>query len=303
LDDVGLLAYYSYEREAMDEVGLKLSTMRDIDLCIQDDRRSWMELIEGDDHRLTKAVSRVLNQRRDGHLILPWTYTRHLLYAFELSLEIGSTSMAELVQATKAYYSTVEGFLTSDPLLLNLRRVAGHIMRERGMYNFDGGGVFDKNREACGDTLMNGHWEELFGKVEELLHATHDPDNYHVHIQETIEYTSDGRQRLESFLRLHVIECVQGVIEAMSSSSASGCALALVDLRQQLVDRAEWIYGWMGRPIVDQVFEEVLRDHPDLHNAVNAQVSVLCQSFMSLTMVISLDIVRRMKSCDCCSTS
>jgi len=86
-----------------------------------------------------------------------------------------------------------------------------------------------------------------------------------------------------------VIECVQGVIEAMTTSSASGCALALVD--QQLVDRAEWIYGWMGRSIVDEAFEQVLRDYPDLHDAVEALVSVLCQSFMSLTMVISLDIV------------
>ena len=72
---------------------------------------------------------------------------------------------------------------------------------------------------------------------------------------------------------------VQGVIEAMSSSSASGCASALVDLRQQLVDRAEWIFEWMGRPIVVEAFEQVLRDHSDLRDAVNAQVSVLCQSF------------------------
>ena len=76
-----------------------------------------------------------------------------------------------------------------------------------------------------------------------------------------------------------MIECVQGVIEAMSSSSASGCALALVDLQQRLRDRVEWIFGWMDRSIVDEAFEEVLSDHPDLHNAVNAQVSVLCQSF------------------------
>ena len=182
MDDVGLLAYHSYEWEAIDWVGLKLSTMRDIDLRIQDDIPSWKELIEGDDHRLTKAVSHVLDQRHNGHLILPWTYNRHLLRAFESSLEIDSMSMAECIQATKVYYSTVEGFITSDPLLLNLRCVAGHIMRERGKYNFDGGGVFGKNREACGDTLMNGHWEELFGKVEEILHATDNPDNYHVYI-------------------------------------------------------------------------------------------------------------------------
>ena len=257
----------------MDEVGLKLSTMRDIDLCIQDDRRSWMKLIEGDDHRLTKAVSRLVDQRRDGHLILPWTYTRHLLEAFGSSLEIDLR--AEFIQATKAYYSTAEGFVTSDPLLLNLRCVAGHIMRERGMYNFAGGHILDwGNMSTCVDSLMNGHWEELFGKVEELLHATDDPDDYHVHIQHIIRHTSDGRRRFESILRLHVIKCVQGVIEAMSSSGASGCALALVDLRQQLVKKAEWIYGWMGRPIVDQVFEEVLRDHPDLRDAVKAQVSV-----------------------------
>jgi len=229
LDDVGLLAYYSYEWEAMDRVGLKLSTMKDTDLCIQDDRRSWMKLIEGDDHRVTKAISRVLAQRRDGHLILPWTRDRHLLRVFEASLERGSTSMAELVQATKAYYSTVEGFVTSDPLLLNLRRMAGHIMRELDMYDI--GGVTDwKNVDACVDNLMNGHWEELIGKVEELLHATDDPDNYCMHIRPIIHFSSDGEQRFESFLRPHVIKRVQGVIEAMSSSSASGCALALVDL-------------------------------------------------------------------------
>ena len=138
MDDVGLLAYYSYEWEAMNEVGLKLSTMRDIDLRIQDDRRSWMKLIEGDDHRLTKAVSRLFVQRRDGHLILPWNNTRHLLEAFGSPLGMDSTSIAELVQATKAYYSTVEGFITSDPPLLNLRRVADHMERERHMYVYGG---------------------------------------------------------------------------------------------------------------------------------------------------------------------
>ena len=147
--------------------------------------------------------------------------------------------MAELVQATKAYYLTVEGFLTSDPLLLNLRRVAGHIMREHDMYDI-GGILRRENGQVCADTLMNGHWEELIGKVEELLHATDDPDNYHVLIQPR---SSDGQQQFESFLRLYVIKCVQGVIKTTSSSSASGCALALVDLQQRLVDKAEWIYG------------------------------------------------------------
>ena len=130
-----------------------------------------------------------------------------------------------------------------------------------------------ENGEACGDTLMNGHWEALFGKVEELLHATHDPHNYRMLIQRIIERSSDGEQRLESFLRPHVIECVQGVIEAMSSSSASGCASTLVGLRQRLVDRTDWIYV-DADTIVDEAFEEALSDHPDLRDAVNAQVSV-----------------------------
>ena len=136
--------------------------------------------------------------------------------------------MAEVIPATHVYYSTVEGFLTGDPLLLNLRCVAGHITRECNMYNL---GILV---ETCGGTLMNGHWEELIGKVEEFLHATDDPDNnYHMLIQHIIQYSSDGRQR---FLRLHVI-CVQEVIEAMSSSGASGCASTLVDL--------QYIYmGW-----------------------------------------------------------
>jgi len=55
------------------------------------------------------------------------------------------------------------------------------------------------------------------------------------------------------------------------------------------VDRAEWIYK-DADTIVDKAFEEVLSNHPDLHDIVKAQVSVLYQSFKSLTMVISLDI-------------
>ena len=65
------------------------------------------------------------------------------------------------------------------------------------------------------------------------------------------------------------------------SSSVSGCASTLVNLQQQqLADRAWWIYGWINpRPIVNRVFNQVLSDHPDLRHAVNAQVSILCQSF------------------------
>jgi len=75
-----------------------------------------------------------------------------------------------------------------------------------------------------------------------------------------------------------VIKRVQGVIEKMLSSSASGCASTLVDLQQQLVDRAERIYGGTDT-IVNEAFDRVLSNHPDLHDAVKAQVSILCQSF------------------------
>ena len=146
-------------------------------------------------------------------------------------------------------------------------------MRERGVYN-----ISFLHASKCADTLMNGHWEELIGKGEELLHATDHPHNYRMHIEAVISWSSDGQQRLVSFLRLHVRKRVQGVIEAMSSSSPSGCASALVDLRQRLADRAEWIYE-DADTIVDEAFEEVLSDYPDLHDAVKAQVSVLCQSF------------------------
>ena len=93
--------------------------------------------------------------------------------------------------------------------------------------------------------------------------------------------SSDGEQRLESFLRLHVRKRVQSVIKAMSSSGASGCASTLVDLQRRLADRAKWIVPcrWINsRSIVDGAFDQVLRDHPDLRDAVNAQVSVLYSS-------------------------
>ena len=47
----------------------------------------------------------------------------------------------------------------------------------------------------CGDSLMNGHWEEFFGKVEEL-HATDHPHNYRMLIQQIISWSSDGQQQL-----------------------------------------------------------------------------------------------------------
>ena len=104
--------------------------------------------------------------------------------------------------------------LTSNLLLSNLRCVAGHIMRERNIYDFNGGfDLYEKNIGTCRDTPMNGYWEELIGKVEELLHATDDPDNYRMVIQPITEWSFDGRQRLISFLRLHVRKRVQGVIE------------------------------------------------------------------------------------------
>ena len=108
--------------------------------------------------------------------------------------------------------------LTSDLLLSNLRRVAGHITRERDMYDLGIGGVLRrKNLMTCANTLVNGHWEGLVGKVEELLHATDHPDNnYRMFIRQIIRYSSDGEQCLESFLKLHVRKPgrdVIGVIE------------------------------------------------------------------------------------------
>ena len=117
------------------------------------------------------------------------------------------SSMAEFQKVAKAYYSTVEGFLTSDPLLLNLRRVADHMKRERDVYVFGGGGVLDwKNGEACGDTLMNGHWEELIGKVEELLHPTHDLSHAHStnHSIHFLMVNSGSKAFLSCMWKLHV---------------------------------------------------------------------------------------------------
>ena len=84
-----------------------------------------------------------------------------------------SVGRIKLQNSTSSWQS-----LTSNPLLLNLRCMADHIMRERNIYDFNGGfDLYKKNMGTCGDTLMNGHWEEFFGKVEELLYATDDPDN------------------------------------------------------------------------------------------------------------------------------
>ena len=98
--------------------------------------------------------------------------------------------------------------------------MADYMKREHHMYIFGSEDLLHmENEEAHEDTLMNGHWEELFGKVEELLHATDDPDYYCMYIQAIIQYSSDSWQH---FFRLRVIK-------VMSSSSVSGCTSTLVD--------------------------------------------------------------------------
>jgi len=78
--------------------------------------------------------------------------------AFRSSLKTGLTSMAELIQAKKVYYSTIEVFVTSDSLLLNLRCIVDHMKRECHMYIFGSKGfLYMENKEACGNTLMNGY--------------------------------------------------------------------------------------------------------------------------------------------------
>ena len=149
-------------------------------------------------------------------------------------LSVGRIKLRNLPISASSWQS-----LTSDLLLSNLRRVVGHIKREHNIYDFNGGfDLYEKNTGTCRDTLVNGHWEELIGKVKELLHATDHPDNnYRMLIRQIARNSSDGEQCLESFLKLYVIKCVQDVIKTMSSSGASGCASTLVDTgRQGMVD-------------------------------------------------------------------
>lgn len=308
MDDLGLLAYYSYEWNQLsitnlDRVGQTMcrgSLDEGYDFRIQAVISSWMEFftfIDGEGHRLTKAVSRLLAQRRDGNVIPQWTKTAqrtHLLEAFASSLDAMTVinpptsvqqSRAELIQATKAYYTASEGFLISDSLLLNLRRVAGHILREFHMYGLIDQKFFAQNLEACADTLMNDHWEELFRKLEELFDTTEDPDNYLEHIRPIIRFSSDGQERLESSLMLYVRKRVQNVIEEMSvgERGASSSASTLLNIEKRLLEKADWepmkIYN--AHPIIHEAFNAALSDHPVLHDAVNdllTQVSVLFQS-------------------------
>ena len=122
-------------------------------------------------------------------------------------LYVGRIQLRNLAISASSWQS-----LTRNLLLSNLRRVAGHITRERDMYDI-GGVLRRKNLMTCGNTLMNGHWEGLVGKVEELLHATDHPDNnYRMLIRQIIRYSSDGEQRLKSILKLHVRKRVRDVI-------------------------------------------------------------------------------------------
>ena len=63
-------------------------------------------------------------------------------------------------------------------------------------------------------------------------------------------------------------EHVQSVMEEISSLGVSSYASTLVDLQQQLVKKAEWIYNWIGYITIEEVFDQALSDHPDLCDVV-----------------------------------
>lgn len=144
--------------------------------------------------------------------------------------------MAKYIQVIKVYYLTVERFLTSNPLLLDLRYIASHITREQDMYNFNSRGFLNNNMKVYKDSLMNRYQKKLIGKVEELLYTTDNPDNYSILIQQIILLSSNSQQY---FFRLYIIKYVQDMISAMLSLDASSCTLTLVNLQQQLEDRIE----------------------------------------------------------------
>ena len=83
-------------------------------------------------------------------------------------------------------------------------QMCGRSHRERTWYVQLRFVLCEKNMETWAEILMNGHWEEVFGKVEELLYATDDPHNYHRHIWHSIRLWWST-----ALLRLHVIKYVR----------------------------------------------------------------------------------------------
>ena len=202
--------------------------MRDIDLCIQAEWLSLVKLIEGDDHRPTKAACHLVDQRCDRY-----TQSQHLLERFGLSLEIGLMSMAECIQATKAYYLTV------DTPAVHCYQISNMSSWENMIYTSFSWRIqrymqtlwWMATRKSC-----LGKWRSFFMSLTIQTTTTCSSNQS---FNSALMVTSNN-----SFHGLHVREYVQGMIKAMSTSGVSGCASTLINIWADKFSFNHWRSIW-----------------------------------------------------------
>jgi len=202
--------------------------MRDTNLCIQAEWLSLVKLIEGDNHRPMKAACCLVDQRHDGY-----TQSQHLLEVFGLSLVIGSTLMAECIQATKAYYSPVEAPVVHCYQISNVSLWENMIYTSffRTIWRYVQTLWWMATRRSC-----LGKWRSFFMPLT-IQTTTTCLSNQLFDI--VLMVTSNN-----SFYGLYVREYVQGMIKVMSTSGVSGYVLTLINIWADEFSFNHWRSIW-----------------------------------------------------------
>ncbi|KAJ3573092.1 hypothetical protein NP233_g2652 [Leucocoprinus birnbaumii] len=301
LTDIELLDYYSFEWFKDDSRELALNYLavakapQIFSYAIESPWVDFFFFVQGDSHRLTRAICNLLTHRRNGDLIplrapsinSPLNY---VLYAFMGTVGYISGSFTytmltqiqtELQQATEAYYRAESPLILTGSPTSYFYRVASLIQTE--MYIFCHGITSSLltpvSSGVCIEVLMEDHWTELLNKVGKVLASGNDPDDCLEIMRDIIGYSRQRVPRFQHILREHISNATRNVItqwglDGMPSEKIRACASALLDVKERQYEEAlEVLHLYNNHPsyhhAADEAFYEVLDRHPVWRHAVD----------------------------------
>ncbi|KAJ3575408.1 hypothetical protein NP233_g1114 [Leucocoprinus birnbaumii] len=243
----------------------------------------FLNFMEGDNHRLTKAVLGILGKKRNGDVIesLPIPASYAYLTSIRQLTKFNLTASEEHFRIqyclmTMDYSAAEPAFRLDRDLLFNLKEVAGRLREEEASgYSLLPQDCF---MPLCVDILMRDHWEELYAQYEKTLKASDDSAvNYCRIIWGISRHHPDASHRVTHLSRNSIKRLATAAINKVASSGMQPsenpdfCAALLLDLAKEQTKKIQAIALLLfdgGYGIVAGALQELVPDHPEWHDVV-----------------------------------
>ncbi|KAJ3569950.1 hypothetical protein NP233_g4711 [Leucocoprinus birnbaumii] len=304
LDEFDLVSYYDHEWDAY-------YWRRNVRYCdqfsdslgffIRAAMSAWEEFflfLEGQNHRLTRAVFRTLRSQRMGDILRDSTKTpsgRTSLHAgywmsigcfSQVNLPYEEYAMAEYRRAAIEHYTTEPVWNPQCDFLHNLENVADRLSEE-GEYLYSANPrLRERITAVCAEILMEEHWEEMYARFEELLSLNQAAALGHLRtIWQISKCHSDAANRVSDIFKARVKRIATDTIDCISTDSlqplvnpADRYLAPLLNMIAEQTDRMDEIFGdrlvegHRGGEIVDRSLDELASENPQWNDVVHRVV-------------------------------